>query len=130
MKIYTDGISTNIEQWKSLCDSSVVHTFFLTEEGYYRIANHKFYKGEVKEGKHDIHMIKDNSYHTDTTFVNFNEVAYQLPYPHICLQKHLFHFKHISIALETKDNEMMDAYYESRKTRMNDIVADIEKLPV
>ena len=128
MKIYTEGISTNIDQWKGQCESYVMHPFFLSEEGFFRTANQKFYKGEVKEGKHYTQMLNDKTYHTDTSFIKFNQMAYQLPFPHVALQKHLFHFKHITMVLETKGEEVMDAYYESRKTRLNDIIVDIQKL--
>ena len=42
----------------------------------------------------------------------------------------MFHFKHITVVIEKKKEEIIDAYYESRKTRIQDIQVDIETLPL
>ena len=42
----------------------------------------------------------------------------------------MYHFKHITVVIETKKEEIVDAYYESRKTRIQDIQVDIETLPL
>ena len=125
MKIYSNNIHTDMDKLKSICKKYVIHPFFLTEDGYYRTNQQQYYKGEIKEGKHEKHTLNDTIYHTDSTFVKFNEMAYQLPYPHVLLEKHLFHFNHITVVLETKNKEIMEAYYESRKTKITDIHSDI-----
>ena len=42
----------------------------------------------------------------------------------------MFHFKHITVVIEKKKEEIIDAYYESRKTRIQDIQVDIATLPL
>ena len=42
----------------------------------------------------------------------------------------MFEFNHITVVLEKKKTELMDAYYESRKTRIQDIQVDIATLPL
>ena len=103
---------------------------FVTDEGFFRLYHDKYYKGRVVEGKHETHMIQFNSYYTDTTFIKFDELVYQLPVPHIAIEKYMFEFKHITVVIEMKKKDIIDAYYESRKTRIQDIQVDIATLPL
>ena len=130
MKIYTKNVVTDLSSLKQSCNKYNVDFIFVTDEGFFRLYNDKYFKGRVVEGKHDTHMIQFNSYHTDTTFIKFDELVYQLPVPHIAIEKHMFHFKHITVAIEKKKEDIVDAYYESRKTRIQDIQVDIETLPL
>lgn len=130
MKIYTKNVITDFSTLKQSCNKYNVDFLFVTDEGFFRLYNDKYFKGRVVEGKHDSHMIQFNSYHTDTTFIKFDELVYQLPVPHIAIEKHMFHFKHITVVIEKKKEEIIDAYYESRKTRIQDIQVDIETLPL
>ena len=130
MKIYTNSIVTDMDTLKGSCNKYNVDNLFITDEGFFRLHNDKFFKGRVVEGKYESHVIQLNNYHTDTTFIKFDELYYQLPFPHIAIQKHMFHFKHITVVIEMKNNELVDAYYESRKTRIQDIQVDIETLPL
>ena len=130
MKIYTKNVITEEDYLKQSCKKYEVDFLFITDEGFYRLYNDKYFKGRVIEGKHDTHMIQFTAYHTDTTFIKFDELVYQLPVPHIAIEKHMYHFKHITVVIETKKEEIVDAYYESRKTRIQDIQVDIETLPI
>ena len=107
-----------------------IDNLFVTDEGFFRLYNDKYFKGRVVEGKHETHMIQFNSYYTDSTFIKFDELVYQLPVPHIVIEKYIFEFNHITVVIEMKKKELIDAYYESRKTRIQDIQVDIETLPL
>ena len=130
MKIYTKNLITDTTNLKQSCKKYEVDFLFITDEGFYRLYNDKYFKGRVIEGKHDTHMIQFTAYHTDTTFIKFDELVYQLPVPHIAIEKHMYHFKHITVVIEKNKEEIVDAYYESRKTRIQDIQVDIETLPL
>ena len=130
MKIYTKNVVSDLTTLKKGCNKYNVEFIFVTDEGFFRLQNDKYYKGRVIEGNHNSHMIQFNSYHTDSTIIKFDEPVYQLPVPHIAIKKHMFHFKHITVVIETKKEDIVDAYYESRKTRIEDIQVDIETLPL
>jgi hypothetical protein len=130
MKIYTKDVITDFDLLKKGCKKMKIDYLFVTDEGFYRVYNDKFFKGRVIEGKHENHMIQFNTYHTDTTIIKFDELVYQLPVPHIAIEKYMFEFNHITVVLEKKKTELMDAYYESRKTRIQDIQVDIATLPL
>lgn len=130
MKIYTKHMITDVELLKQCCKKYKTEHIFVTDEGFFRLNNDKYFKGRIIEGKHESHMIQFNTYHTDTTYIKFDELVYQLPVPHIAIVKHIFDFNHITVVIEQKKNDIMDAYYESRKTRIQDIQVDIETLPL
>tara|TARA_B100001059_G_scaffold49829_1_gene42892 strand:+ start:567 stop:998 length:432 start_codon:yes stop_codon:yes gene_type:complete len=130
MKIYTKDVITNIDLLKKGCKKMKIDYLFVTDEGFFRLYHDKYYKGRVVEGKHETHMIQFNSYYTDTTFIKFDELVYQLPVPHIAIEKYMFEFKHITVVIEMKKKDIIDAYYESRKTRIQDIQVDIATLPL
>tara|TARA_R110001599_G_scaffold342188_1_gene563721 strand:+ start:733 stop:1164 length:432 start_codon:yes stop_codon:yes gene_type:complete len=130
MKIYTKDVITDFELLKKGCKKMKNEYLFVTDEGFFRIFNDKYFKGRIVEGKHDTHMIQFNAYYTDTTFIKYDELVYQLPVPHIAIEKNIFEFNHITVVLERKKNVIIDAYYESRKTRIQDIQVDIETLPL
>lgn len=130
MKIYTKDVITNLDLLKKGCKIMKIDYLFVTDEGFFRLYHDKYYKGRVVEGKHETHMIQFNSYYTDTTFIKFDELVYQLPVPHIAIEKYMFEFKHISVVIEMKKKDIIDAYYESRKTRIQDIQVDIATLPL
>ena len=130
MKIYTKNVITNFDALKQSCKKYNVDYLFVTDEGFFKVNNDKYFKGRIIEGTHNTHMIQFNTFHTDTTFIKFDELVYQLPVPHIAIEKYMFHFNHITVVLEKKKDEIVDAYYESRKTRIQDIHVDIETLPL
>ena len=58
MKIYTKNLITDTTNLKQSCKKYEVDFLFITDEGFYRLYNDKYFKGRVIEGKHDTHMIQ------------------------------------------------------------------------
>ena len=72
MKIYTKDVITDFDLLKKGCKKMKIDYLFVTDEGFYRVYNDKFFKGRVIEGKHENHMIQFTTYHTDTTIIKFD----------------------------------------------------------